>query len=269
MDMPEDKSPPGGPRAMSRVLALFATLAQARRGMSLSELAEALEVPKSTLLSSLRGLVADSFLIASAGEYRLGPCAYRLAGAIISSWSNTEMVRHYLRQLASASKESVGYAIPDWEIGQVIYVDAIASPKPVHYAMRSGLRAPIYASAAGRVILAYTAREQRDAYLSHAHMRALTGATRTSPDAIRANLETIAKDGYCASFGEMLEDTAAIAAPVFDSADALTGALMVAAPIDRMRANFPALLAQVLDAGKRASGLIGRFDKPLQHLIHA
>jgi DNA-binding IclR family transcriptional regulator len=121
--------------------------------------------------------------------------------------------------------------------------------------MRVGVTAPLYASAAGRVILAYAPAERRDEYLARAHFKSLTPATRVTLDAIEENLRSVRAIGYCASFGEMLKDTAAIAAPVFDASEANIGALLVAAPLDRMRRNFDTLLPQVLDYSRQASGL--------------
>lgn len=245
----------GGPRAMSRVFSLFKLLARQRSGLSLTEISQALDVPKSTFLSSLRALAADGHLIYENNLYRLGPSAFRLAGTIMSAWSAPDIIRHYLRELAQATSESVGYAIADWEIGQVIYADAVNSTQPVHYAMRVGIRAPLYASAAGRVLLAFAPPEKRKDYLSRAQFKALTPSTRTTAESVLESLRTISTKGYCASFGEMLQDTAAIAVPVFDTGNNNIGALMVAAPLNRMRGNFDFLLGQLMRAGRQASGL--------------
>jgi len=253
----------GGPRAMSRVLRLFDLLARRRDGMTLSDLSLALDVPKSTFLASLRALVADGFLLNQGSLYLLGPSAFRLAGTIMSAWSMPDIVRYYVRDLGQATSESVGFAIADWDIGQAIYTDAMNSPQPVHYAMRVGIRAPLYASAAGRVLLAFAAPDKRDAYLERAHFRQLTPATRTTPEAIRESLETIVQLGYCASFGEMLKDTAALAVPVFDAAGANIGALMVAAPLGRMQNNYEFLLRQLVRCGRQASGLAFSEEPPV------
>src|SRR4051794_39117671 len=100
-----------GPRAMSRVLRLFDLLARHREGMTLSELSVALEVPKSTFLASLTGLVADGFLLNQGKVYTLGPGAYRLAGTIMASFSMPDIVRYYVRDLGRITNESVGFAI--------------------------------------------------------------------------------------------------------------------------------------------------------------
>jgi DNA-binding IclR family transcriptional regulator len=240
---------------MSRVLRLFDLLARQREGMTLSELSVALEVPKSTFLASLTALVSDGFLLNQGKVYTLGPSAFRLAGTIMAGFSMPDIVRYYVRDLGRATNESVGFAIADWEIGQVIYTDAVNSTQPVHYAMRVGIRAPLYASAAGRVLLAYAPAERQEAYFKRARFRQLTPATRTTPAAIRESLDAIVDQGYCASFGEMLRDTAALSVPIFDAAGANIGALMVAAPLTRMETNYQFLLDQLIRCGRQASGL--------------
>lgn len=242
-----------GPRAMTRVIDLLSVLAGKPDGMTLADLSAEMSVPKSTFLDTLRGLSELHFLAHEDGRYRLGSAAYQFASKIVSSWSAPDMVRVAVKALARETAESVGFAIADWEIGQAIYMEAVNSRQPVRYAMQAGLRAPLYASAAGRVLLAYASPERLDAYLARANLRPLTQNTRTDPKAIRENLAEIHAQGYCASFGELLSDTAAISVPIFGPNGKTVGAMMIAAPLDRMKRNYDTLLASVIHAGKLAS----------------
>lgn len=242
-----------GPRAITRVFELMKLLARAKNGMTLAELSTALAVPKSTLIDTLRGLCDLQYLTQSDGGYRLGHGAYHFASRIVANWSAPDMIRLEIRKLALETGESVGFAIPDWEIGQVFYTEAVNSLHPVRYAMQAGIRAPLYASAAGRVLLAYADPERVDQYLAYAKLKALTDETRTSREAIRRNLEEIRQQGYCASFGEMLRDTAALAVPVHGPDGTNLGALMLAAPLDRMKRNHDRFLDAILAAGQYVS----------------
>ena len=242
-----------GPKAITRVLDLLVLLAGKQDGMSLAELSAIMTVPKSTFIDTLRGLCDMHYLSCQEGRYRLGPAAYHFASRIVRHWSAPELVRSLVKQLAAETRESVGFAIADWEIGQAIYTEASNSPQPVRYAMQAGLRAPLYASAAGRVLMAFAGPEQVDDYLARAHLRQLTDSTRTDPDAIRVSLAEIRKQGYCASFGEMLSDTAALAVPVMGPDGDMLGALILAAPLARMKQNFDRLLSATVEAGRRAS----------------
>ena len=253
-DAPRPEGEGSGPRAMSRVLRLFDLLAARRGGLTLSEVSEAIAVPKSTLLASLKALVADGYLTSDGGGYVLGPRSYRLAGSMLAAWSMPDLIRPYIRALAEATRESVGFGLVDWEIGQVIYTDAVNSSQPVHYAMRPGLRAPLYASAAGRVLLAYAPPERVEDYVARMSFKALTPATLTTVEQLAARLAEVRKLGYCASFGELLPDSGSISAPVFDPSGDLVGALMVGAPQERLRANYEDLLAALLNCARLASG---------------
>lgn len=242
-----------GPKAITRVLDLLAMLAGKHDGMTLADLSAAMSVPKSTFVDTLRGLCDLGYLSQREGRYRLGPKAYHFAGRILANWSAPEMVRIQVKRLGDETRESVGFAIADWEIGQVFYTEAVNSPQPVRYAMQAGLRAPLYASAAGRVLLAYAPRELTDAYLARANLKSLTKSTRTDPIALHEHLAQIREQGYCASFGEMLSDTAAIAVPVQGPGGDNVGALMLAAPLVRMKANFQRFLNLIVQAGREAS----------------
>lgn len=242
-----------GPRAMSRVLDLLMLLSGKPDGLGLGELSVELSVPKSTFLDTLRGLCELQYLTLEGTKYRLGPSAYHFASRIMRNWSAPEMIRSQVKALAFETGESVGYAIADWEIGQAIYTEAVNSSQPVRYSMQAGLRAPLYASAAGRVLLAFGSETDVDSYLGRVHLRQLTGQTKTDPAAIRANLEKIRAEGYCASFGEMLRDTAAIAVPIHQPDGRCMGAMILAAPLDRMKRNLDRYLETALRAGQQAS----------------
>jgi DNA-binding IclR family transcriptional regulator len=246
-----------GPRAMSRVLKLLSVLAHAPEGLSLTDLATALDTAKSTLLASLKPLAADDFLVVEGNLYRLGPRAFRLAAEITSAWSLPRTVRGYLRTLAERSGESAGLAVLDAEMRRSVYVDVIESPRPVRYALKIGTSGPLHSTAAGRVLLAHQPKEYQDAFLKTAKLPAMTPRTTTDPKALRAQLEDVRRDGYWVSIGETIEDSAAIAAPVFGPNGEILAALSIGAPSDRLQANLDAMREIILEVSAHASGRAG------------
>jgi len=247
----------GGPRAMSRVLRLFDCLAKAPEGLSLTDLSTALAAPKSTLLNSLRPLAAEGFLVAEGSLYRLGPRAFRLAADISSAWSLPRILRGYLRQVADATHESAALAVLDVEMRRFVYIDSIESPQPVRYATRIGMSGPLYATAAGRVLLAHQPADYQEAYVGSAKMTALTPQTNTDPDVLRQQLVEVRRQGYWISAGEAVAGSAAIAAPVFGPKGEILAALSLGAPLERMEANRERYVRAVTEAARRASGVEG------------
>ena len=243
-----------GPRAMSRVLRLLDCLAKAPEGLSLADLSTEVSTPKSTLLNSLRPLVSEGFLVTEGALYRLGPRAFRLAADIGSAWSLPRIVRGYLQQVAEATRESVALAVLDVEMRRFVYIDSIESPQPVRYATRIGMSGPLYATAAGRVLLAYQPTEYQESYLKTAKLVALTPRTNTDPAVLRRQLQQARAQGFWASSGESVADSAAIAAPVFGPDGQILAALSLGAPSERLDVNREAYLSALLDAARRASG---------------
>lgn len=244
-----------GPRAMSRVLRLLDCLAKAPEGLSLADLSAELSTPKSTLLNSLRPLTAEGFLVAEGNLYRLGPRAFRLAADIGSAWSLPRILRGYLRQVWEATHESVALAVLDVEMRRFVYIDAIESPQPVRYATRIGMSGALYATAAGRVLLAHQSPEYQEAYFKTAKLVPITPRTNTDQRVLRRQLEEVRKSGYWLSIGESVPGSAAISAPVFGPDDQVLAALSLGAPSDRMEANRDRYQAAVVRAAARASGL--------------
>ncbi|MGD9979071.1 MAG: IclR family transcriptional regulator [Hyphomonadaceae bacterium] len=243
-----------GPRAMSRVIKLMSVLAKAPEGLSLTDLASALDTAKSTLLASLRPLAADDFLVAEGNLYRLGPRAFRLAAEISSAWSLPRTLRGYLRTLADRSHESVGLAVLDTEMRRIVYVDVIESPRPVRYALKIGTSGPLHSTAAGRVLLAHQPKEYQHAFLKTGKLTAFTSRTTTDVKKLTAQLEEVRHDGYWLSIGESIEDSAAIAAPVFGPNGEVLAALTIGAPSDRLQANVEEMRAALLEVAAHASG---------------
>ena len=190
-----------GPRSLMRLLGLFDALAKSPKdGLGLAELNAVLKSPKSSLLNLLRPLVSTGHLNFEAGKYRLGPSIFRLAGTIMSVWNFSNVVRPFLEELALRSHESVYLGVLD-RAGKVItYVDAIDSPHSVRYSVPVGAVRPLYATAAGRVLLAFADKEWQDMYISTTKLQARTPRTIATQKALREELERIRKTSYFSEY---------------------------------------------------------------------
>jgi IclR family acetate operon transcriptional repressor len=243
-----------GPRAMSRVLRLLDVLAKSPEGLSLADLSTLLSTPKRTLINSLKPLSAEGFLVAEGNLYRLGPRSFRLAADIGSAWSLPRIVRGYLREVSEATRESVALAVLDVEMRRFVYIDSIESPQPVRYATRIGMSGPLYATAAGRVLLAFQTPQYQKAYLSGAKLVAITPKTNTDVAKLEQQLADIREQGWWLSSGEAVQDSAAVAAPIFGPDGQILAALSLGAPSERLEANRELYTQAVRQAAARASG---------------
>ena len=243
-----------GPRSLTRLLGLFDVLAKSKDGMTLAELNQALQSPKSSLLNLLRPLVVDGFLACDNGRYRLGPSIFRLAANIMSVWNFSSTMRPYLEELAQVCEESVYLGVLD-TVGSVItYVDSIDSPKAVRFSVPIGAARPLFSTAAGRVLLAFGDQDWVDDYLKNTKITAFTPYTVSSRKALRDELENIRKTRVSVSMGETFPESGAIAAPIFGADGKLIAAIAIGAPVSRLEPRLPELRPIISDIAARASG---------------
>lgn len=82
-----------------------------------------------------------------------------------------------------------------------------------------GTHIPIYASAAGKVMLAFLSDEEIEKYLGEVKFRKFTRHTISSKSALKKELVNIKEAGYASVNGELEEGLYTVAAPVFNDSN--------------------------------------------------
>jgi IclR family transcriptional regulator, acetate operon repressor len=247
-----------GPRALARLLGLFEVLAKRSKGQTLAELNVVLKSPKSSLLNLLRPLVTEGYLTYEDGRYWLGTSIFRLAASIMSVWNFSNTLRPYLEELAEQSRESVYIGVLDPILRTVTFVDAIESRHPVRFSVPVGTAAPLYCTAAGRVLLAFSSEKFQAHYIRTAKLNAQAPQTITTQKALRAAVDKTRESGIAISVDESTPGAAAIAAPIFGADGNVMAAIVVGGPAERLPPKFTALESIIKDIAERASGLNSR-----------
>jgi IclR family acetate operon transcriptional repressor len=242
------------PRSLMRVLGMLELLAEARDGMSLAEISQTLKAPKSSLLALLRPMVAEGYFTSIGGRYNLGPPSYRLATNILSGRRFTKLIRPYVEHLVEVTGETAILATIDKDSRRVVYIEVVESRQTIRYAVPPGTTRPLYASTAGRVLLAHQDQTWRESYLETEKFKAMTANTLIDKDGLRKDLDQIVSQGYAVGFGQMVQGAAAISTPLFDASGKVVAALMVGAPTDRLQANLVSYKDAIMDTALRASG---------------
>lgn len=254
-ETPEVERDNTGPRSLARVLGIFGILSRSVDGMTLAELSVVLDSPKSSLLNLLRPLVADGYLMHGAGVYQLGPSIYRLSAAVLANWNFPKLIRPFMEELCERTGESVLLGVLNREAEVLTYVEIIDSPHPVRYQIPVGTTRPLYASSAGRLLLAYTDKEWRDAYLSTVKFKTKTARPMTRA-ALKKELDKIREEGISHSIDVYSLGLSAIAAPVFDADGNCVASLNLAGPTERFRDALDDLATVMREVAAKASGIV-------------
>lgn len=200
---------------------------------SVSRLATALDLSKSTVHGHLTTLEERGYVVRDDEGYRLGLRFLDLGTRVRDGRDIVDHVEEPMERLAEATGERAQFMIE--ERGRGIYVHRAESPRAVPTDARIGRSRPLHACSTGKAILAHLPDARVDAIIERWGLPALTERTITDRGELETELAAIRDRGYATNRGESIQELWAIGTPVFDEDDDLAGALSVGGPGHRMR----------------------------------
>lgn len=240
-------------------MALLEALAHSDRPLGVTEIAVRLAIGKSNAHRILRSLVELGYVRqdASSGLYAASIRLWELGSAVMSNLDLKRLAEPTMQQMLERTLENVHLSMLDGD--EVVYVHKLDSPHPVRSFSRIGGRAPAYAAATGKVILAY----QGDAHLRALSCRLVrhTAATIVEPEAFLAEMAKIRKQGHAISHGEWRDGVRGVAVPIRDALGQAIAALGLSGPAERIRpAMFKSLVAQLAEGAHAIERELGQRD---------
>ena len=246
-----------GPMVLPRAFALLRLLAEEAQGLTLSVIAASLEAPKSSLSSTLKALTEQGFLTRNGSLYFLGSESYSLASVILAGRTIRQIARPYLEKTMETCGETVLLATMESDLRHFSYIDAVDSTKSVRYSVPIGSRRPLYATACGRLFLAYQSDVLQQAYFENVALDRVTDITITDRPALQAILRDIRQSGVSVTLGDFSNDAAGFAAPIFNSEGDLMAALVIGAPLSRGQREKDQYSAAVIQSARAISKVLG------------
>jgi IclR family acetate operon transcriptional repressor len=215
----------------SRVLAVLMELAQHPNGASLSELADRLAQPRSSVHRAL-GTLVKSGLVAKAGRghYILGDEFLRLAFAHYAARPDFQRVMPTLERLAREFGETAHYAVLQGR--DVVYRAKVDPPiGAVHLTSTVGGSNPAHSTAVGKLLLSYSLRSRADveAWMGDDRLEPRTPATKLTAEELAADLERIRLRGFATDEEENEPGVNCIAFPVYYASSNPEGAVSISA----------------------------------------
>ncbi|MEF8813814.1 MAG: IclR family transcriptional regulator [Halovenus sp.] len=200
-------------------------------GATFSEIADEMEMPKSTLHDHLRTLELIGVLVHSENEYRVGTWFLNVGHQVRHQRSVYEYSQQEVDNLAEKTGEHASLMIEENGEGVLLYI--AKGEDAVDLNAWAGRRIPLSAQAPGKAILAHSPEERVDAIIDEHGLPQFTDKTITNREALDAELERIRERGYATDNEELIEGVKAISAPIFDRGT-IAGAVTVGGPANRM-----------------------------------
>jgi DNA-binding IclR family transcriptional regulator len=235
-------------QSLDRGLSLLTELSHGHR--TLDQLAETVDVHKSTVLRLLRTLESQRFVQrADSRHYRLGTALFDLANRALEDRDVRRAAEPALRRLNETTGHTVHLA--GYEAGEVVYIDKYDGRHSVRMYSRIGRSAPLHCTAVAKVLLAELPADRLLGIADGMDYPKLTANTITGPAAYLAELATVREAGYAVDNAEHEDFMHCVAAPVRGPDGCVVAAVSISVP--KMMLDLDGLLALVPELTRAAT----------------
>jgi DNA-binding IclR family transcriptional regulator len=229
--------------SVEHAVRLVELLASSANVLSVSQMAQTLDLPRATVYRLLKTLVQREWVIQDGKTYRL---SFRLTGLFGGAEAAlAERITPLLRLLVNQTGETAQFAVLEGD--RVVFLAKADSPHPIRMFSQVGWRGPLHATAVGKVLLASTESRLLSQICDHGLER-FTPNTIVEKEKLQAELAQVRKQGYALDAEGLIEGLTCVAVPVI-SGEQVRGAISVAGPTARL-GNVKAL-AEILKAAAK------------------
>ena len=239
-------------RSVQRILAVFESFSANRNALTLQEIADRIELPKSTAFRIVRSLEQAGYLVRLEDQrYCLSFRFTRLAGLVKSTLGIREIARPIMKELAETVSETVG--IHTLMGRNRVCIDTIAaSSSPLRTVMQPGEQVPLQGGSVSKILLAWMPKAKLAPLLP-----SVVRASKMSQSELMAELTEVRERGYSISHGKRLEGLSAISAPIRDMNDEVHYCLTVNGPTVRLEGHEKVLVKHLRSAAYEISLQLG------------
>ncbi len=224
--------------------------------LSLAEISRRMGMHKSSVYRILRTLEAANFLRwdGDSGRYSLSLKILELANRVLGRYDLRTAAGPFMEELAAKTGEIIHLSILDRN--EIVYLEKKGAGQVLTVATRVGGRYPAYASAMGKVLLAFLPEKRLQSVLEGTELIALTSCTITDADLLLLELEKIRRQGYALDNEEAFPGIRCIAAPIRERSGNVVAAISATVPAQRLGSErIPELIGMVMETASRVSGI--------------
>jgi DNA-binding IclR family transcriptional regulator len=205
-------------RSVARALDILSAFSSAHPRLHLSELADAVGVPRPSVRRLAVTLIERDFLRqAPDGTYLLGPRLLELGGQVAEGSAIGRRTREAADELARRTGETVLVAEVDWTTLSLLIIGKRHPLRPAAAATSGiGSRYPLASGCLAKAVLSGLTPEGAAAIVPKLRLTPRTVATIVDPRRLAADVQASRERGYAMQSGEFLAGMAGAAVPVHD-----------------------------------------------------
>ena len=246
-------------QSVDRALNILEIISNADDGLTLAQISEKMDLPKSTVHGLVSTLREHRFVSQSEddGRYIMGMHLFELGTKVAKSWDIKDAAKPAMRWLSKEFGETVHLGCED--SGEVLYLDKIAADSLVTIVSDIGARLPMHCSGIGKALLAHKSEYEVKRYISQNGLTPLTGRTITDPDELFKELEKVREQGFALDDGEIMEGLRCVGVPIRDADGLVRYAISVSGQVkDIYGKRLERLIIETKRAAKEISYALGK-----------
>ena len=239
-------------QTLARGLRILELLAEFEDGLSSTELAELIDVDKSSMSRLMNTLV--NYRFAERDEqtrrYYLGTHVQELGRRAGQHASLRDIAQAYLQELATITRENAHVAV--YSAPHALTIADIPSTEPLRVVSEVGRRVPVHCSAIGKCLLAFAEIPMPMSYTRY------TDKTIIDAGQLAEQLETIRYQGYAIDDEELTLGVRGLAVPIRNREGRIIATMGLSGPGVRLTYdNIPDLLTLLTEAANKVSAELG------------
>lgn len=242
-------------QVIQRMASLLDRLAAADGPVSLKRLSAETGLHASTAHRILNTLLDIGYVERTrAGHYRLGVRLLQLGNRVQMHVDLRREALPVMESLRDLVGETVNLTVREGD--EVVYIERVSGTRNMRVELVIGGRAPLHVTAVGKMFLAEEGPAGVEAYAARNGLRPLTGNSIGSAEALRAQVEAAARNGYARDDEETEDGVACLGVGVREGTGRVVAGLSVSAPAERLRSDWAGALQA---AGLRLSERLGYY----------
>lgn len=205
---------------------------QQNRTTGVTELAEALDMSKSTIHKHLKTLNQSGYVLKTEEGYRLSFMFLTIGGNVREQIPLCNHVHSTIKNITKKTDHIVSFTFREDTEGVFVFIRN--DDYGIHKILPLGNRFYLHQNASGKAILATLDDEEINDFVKRVDLPATTSNTITSESKLWEEIENVREQGYATSSEERVEGAQSVAAAVKNHNSDNVGAITIAGPADDM-----------------------------------
>ncbi len=254
----DERAESGGSRSVRSALGIFELMMARAKPVAMSEIIEALAIPKSTAYELVHTLSRAGYLTAAGRNSGLflGHKLFALGMAYRSQVDLLKDGGRIVEELRDSTGETVQLSILDDGLMLVLLKEE--GIKPLRIISQVGSRVPVNWAASGRLLVSDLDDKQLRKFLAQTIRQSPSGRANTDVESLMGEIRRFRKRGYGIEVNEANEHAGCVAAPVIDNSGRCIAAISIVVPEQRLaKGNREQLIAAVRQAAEKLTRRMG------------